>query len=106
MMTMENSEKPITRVVTHSITVFQNTFPFFRVAKSDQKHRASSATMKNRAPLLYGRPKPFTKIRSKKAASFGRYGMNRNTSRASITTPIRKMPRSFLKGSCLSSFFR
>ena len=105
-MTMENSEKPITRVVTHSITVFQNTLSFFRVANSAQKHRASSATMKNRAPLLYGRPKPFTKMRSKKAASFGRYGMNRNTSRASITTPMRKITASCLNGSCLSSFFR
>ena len=62
--------------------------------------------MKKSEPLLYGSPKPFTKIRSKKAASFGRYGMNRNTSRNSMTTPIMKMPRSCLKDRFLSSFFR
>ncbi len=77
IITMENSEKPMTSVVTHRVTVFQNTFPFFRVENSAQKHRPRRATMKKTAPLLYGRPKPFTKMRSKKAASLGRYGMNR-----------------------------
>ena len=105
-MTMEKSEKPITRVVTHRMTVFQNTRPFLRVTNSAQKHSTSSPTRKNSAPVLYGRPKVFTKMRSKKAASLGRYGIKRYTSRNSITTPIAKIPTNCLNGSFLPSFMR
>ena len=65
MITMLNTENPITIVVKHSRAVFQNTFSVFKVLKSPQKHAVSRATMKNAAPVLYGSPSVFTKNRSK-----------------------------------------
>ena len=73
-------------VVRHSMTVFQNTLLFFKVLNRPQKQRASTATMKNAAPVLYGRPRVFTKNRSMYAASLGSQGMIRKRMTASITT--------------------
>ena len=103
---MEKSEKPVTSVVTHSSTVLRNTFSFFREANRPQKHSTSTPTRKKRAPVLYGRPNPFTKMRSNQAASLGKYGMKRYTSRNSMTTPIPKTMESCLKDSFLSRFLR
>ena len=88
---MENTEKPITTVVKHSRTVFQNTFFFFSVTKRPQKHRASRTTMNTAAPVLNGRPSTFTKNRSVYAASFGRYGIMPKSTNASITHEMRNI---------------
>ena len=64
MMSMLNTEKPITIVVTQSSAVLRKTFSFFRVRNRPQKQSASSASRKKAAPLLYGRPRTLTKKRS------------------------------------------
>ena len=64
MITMLNSENPTTTVVRHRSAVFQNTFPDLSVRNRPQKQAASRATMKNAAPVLYGRPSELTKNRS------------------------------------------
>ena len=84
--TILNSEKPMTMTVKHKRTVFANTFCCFIVRKSPQKHAPRRATMKKTAPLLNGRPRVFTKKRSKYAANFGRYGIIPKRITARITT--------------------
>ncbi len=52
MITMLNTENPITIVVKHSSAVFQKIFPVLRVLKRPQKHDARRTMMKNAAPVL------------------------------------------------------
>ena len=52
MMSMLNTENPITIVVAQSRAVLRKTFSFRRVTASPQKHSASRATRKKAAPLL------------------------------------------------------
>ena len=71
MITMLNTENPITIVVKHSRAVFQNTLSVLRVLKRPQKQAVRRATMKKAAPVLYGSPRVLTKNRSKYAAILG-----------------------------------
>ena len=86
-MSMLNTEKPMVMVVMQSRTVAGKAFSRFSARKMPQKHRASSASRKKAAPVLYGRPSVLTKKRSKYAATFGRYGTKRKTSSARMTQP-------------------
>ena len=91
-MTMPKSEKPMVTIVMQRTMVFSRTFPFLSDQNSSQMQSPISAVIKKTAPVLYGRPNPLTNRRSKPAATFGRYGMKRNTRKPRITTPTTPMP--------------